>query len=332
MSSSPPVLVLCRSEVCRLATPADHLRAVEAGFRLAAQGKASSPPPLHLAAEVGDFHAKAAVLRGPREYAALKFNANFPADPQRCGLPTIQGAVLLCDASDGRLLALIDSQEITLRRTAAATALAARHLARPDAESVAVCGCGAQGRAQLEALADVLPLRRAWAWDIDAERARGFAGEMTRQLGIAVQAVEALAEAVRSSDVVVTCTSAQTPFLGLDDVRAGAFVAAVGADSPAKSELAPALLAASTVVVDVLSQCAVMGDLHHALVAGAMRRSDVHAELAELVSGAKPGRRRPDEVIVFDSTGTAIEDVASAAWIFERAVALGVGTRVPLAA
>jgi alanine dehydrogenase len=290
MSSCAPVLVLCRGDVRRLAAPADYLRAVEAGFRQAAQGEASSPAPLHLPATDGAFHAKAAALGGARGYAALKFNANFPGNPQRHGMPTIQGAILLCDAANGALLAVLDSQEITVRRTAAATALAAQHLAASD-----------------------------------------FARDLTVRLGLDVQAVEHFARATRSSDVIVTCTTSQFPFLERQHLRAGAFIAAVGADGPAKSELAPELLAASTVIVDLLAQCAVMGDLHHALAAGVMKPADVHAELAQVIAGSKPGRQRREEIVVFDSTGTAIQDVASAAMVFERAIAQGVGTRVALA-
>ena len=113
-----------------------------------------------------------------RPYVALKLNGNFPDNPTARGQPTIQGALLLCDGRTGALLAIMDSIEVTLRRTAAATALAARFLARPEAETVLICGCGAQGRAQLDALRGVLGLRRALAWDRDAAAARAFAAEM----------------------------------------------------------------------------------------------------------------------------------------------------------
>src|SRR5207237_560642 len=121
-------------------------------------------------------------------YVAVKLNGNFPGNPQRHGLPTIQGVVLLCDATDGSLLAVIDSIEITLRRTAAASALALQYLAREDGSSIAVCGCGDQGRAQVTALAEIAALRRVRAWDIDIERARGFAREMHEVLGLEVTA------------------------------------------------------------------------------------------------------------------------------------------------
>ena len=113
-------------------------------------------------------------------------------------------------------------------------------------------------------------------------------------------------------------------------MRQGTFVAAVGADSHDKQEVDPKLMAAAVVVTDVLEQCAEIGDLHHALQAGLMSLGDVHAELADLVTGRKTGRRSPDEIAIFDSTGTALEDVAAAALVFENALAAGVGTGIAL--
>jgi len=255
----------------------------------------------------------------------VKLNGNFPDNP-RSGLPTIQGVLLLCDGADGSVLAVMDSIEITLRRTAAASALAARHLAPPDADCVAICGCGEQGRAHLAALAGALPLRRALAWDRDANKARAFARDMSEELRVDVTAVPDAHEATMASRVIVTVTTARTPFLTKDMVPPGALVAAVGADSPEKSELTPELMAAATIVVDLVAQAASMGDLRHAIEAGAVTPADVYAELAEVIVGRKPGRTRLDEVIVFDSTGTAIQDVACAAAIWERSVGARVGT------
>jgi ornithine cyclodeaminase/alanine dehydrogenase-like protein (mu-crystallin family) len=212
----------------------------------------------------------------------------------------------------------MDSIEVTLGRTAAATAVAARYLARPESRTVLVCGCGAQGGAQLRALREVLPLTRCLAWDWDFVRAERFAQEQDCEAVAQLPGGEGL-------DVIVTCTTATEPFLGPEYVPQGTFIAGVGADSPGKSEIMPALYEAALVVTDVRAQCAAMGDLRHALAAGA-DPSCVHAELSELVSGARTGRTAPDQIALFDSTGTALQDVASAAMIYERALARG-GTR-----
>jgi ornithine cyclodeaminase/alanine dehydrogenase-like protein (mu-crystallin family) len=281
---------------------------------------------LHLSAQFGGFHAKAAMMRAGRPYAAVKINANFPSNPARYGLPTIQGVIVLFDAETGSVLGLMDSIEITRQRTAAATALAARYLARPDSQTATLCGCGDQAPAQLQAVLHALPLRRVHVFDVDPGKAKAFAEETASHLNLAIVPAPDLRAATTASDVIVTCTTARSPFLGIHDVAPGCFIAAVGADSHEKSELRPELMARSTVVVDVLAQCVVMGDLHHAIAAGAMRVEDVHGELSELVAGTRPGRENASEITVFDSTGTAIEDVASAVRVFERASAAGAGT------
>ena len=267
-----------------------------------------------------------------RRYFAAKTNANFPDNPARFDLPTIQGVVLLADADNGSPLALMDSGEITALRTGAATAVAARYLARGDAAVATVCGCGRQGRIQLRALAAVRSLTRAYAVDRDPARAVTFAREMSTALGFEVSAVLDLDAAVRASDICVTCTPSKEPILHCEAAAPGVFIAAIGADNEDKQELDPALMAASAIVVDVLEQAAAIGDLHHALAAGAVATADVRAELGQVVAGVRPGRRSENEVIIFDSTGMALQDVAAAAAVYERAMRAGRGVDIDLAA
>jgi ornithine cyclodeaminase/alanine dehydrogenase-like protein (mu-crystallin family) len=328
MTSPPPVLILSRSDVQALMDRSDYLEAVEAGFRAAAEGKASSPLPMAIEGDGGTFHAKAAFFEHRRHYVALKLNGNFPGNPAR-GLPTIQGAILLSDGDTGSLLAIMDSIEVTLRRTAAATALAARYLARPQSQSILICGCGDQAMAQYEALKDLFPLVTGFAWDRDLPRAQAFATAATDQ-SCTFAAIAELAEDARSADIVVTCTTAHEPFLGIEHVRPGTFIAAVGADSPEKNEVKPELMAQATVVADVLAQCMVMGEIHHAFEADMVDRSCVHADIGQLVTGARPGRTNDDEITLFDSTGTALQDVAAAALIYERALQDENGLRILL--
>ena len=178
----------------------------------------------------------------------------------------------------------------------------------------------------------MLPLTQARVWDLDHDKAEEFVRHGRAASGIDIRAVSEVDDATRSSDVIVTATSSRTPYLMRNIVPAGAFVAAVGADSPDKSELAPELMAEATIVVDVLAQAATMGDLHHALTAGRATLADVHAELGDLVIGRKPGRTSAEEITVFDSTGTAISDAASAVAIYERAVAENVGSFIDFGA
>jgi alanine dehydrogenase len=325
-----PTLILTRRDVSDLLDLDTCIAAVEEAFRQHGTAQAAPPGVLGIHVSGGGFHIKAGVLQLGRAYFAAKTNANFPENPARYGLPTIQGVIVLSDAERGTPLAVLESGELTARRTAAATAVAAKHLARLDATTVTVVGCGVQGEVQLRALVRVRSIRAVNAYDLDGARAQAFAQSLGTELGVEVHAVTDLSAAARESDIVVTCTTARHAVLNSADVRSGAFVAGVGADNPEKQELDPQLLATSTVVVDVLEQAATMGDLHHALAAGAVTRADVHAELGEVVAGRKPSRRSSAERIVFDSTGMALQDVAAAAATFERAVREGRGLKVEL--
>ena len=319
-------LLLTRREIHSLLTLDECIAAVDQAFRFHAEGRTLPPGVLGIHAPEGGFHIKAAGLKLDLTYFAAKTNGNFPQNMSRFGMPSIQGIIVLCDGENGYPLAIMDSIEITLTRTAAATAVAAKHLARPDSTVATICGCGNQGRVQLRALATVCRLERVYAFDIEESRAVRFAAELSKPLGIEVKAVRDLTVAVRQSHICVTCTPSRQFFLHAEDVAPGTFIAAVGADSPDKQELDPKLLASSTIVVDILEQCATIGELHHALEKGLVRSTDVHAELAEVVAGRKPGRISGEEIVVFDSTGTALQDVAAAAVIFEKAAREGRGT------
>jgi len=324
------MLALSRRDVLELLPLADCIEAVERAFCLHAEKRTFGPGVLGVPAVDGSFHVKVAGLLGERSYFAAKTNANFPDNPRRHGLPTIQGTVVLADAATGRPLALMDSASVTALRTGAATAVAAKFLARRDARTATIVGCGAQGETQLAAIAAVLPLQRAWVLDSDHARAEAFATRAAASLGVSVEAAKDLRAAVRASDVCVTCTPARRAFLGVADVGPGTFVAAVGADNRGKQELEPALVASATLVVDILEQCAEIGELQHALAAGLITRERVHAELGDVIAGRRPGRTCEDEITIFDSSGTALQDVAAAIAVYEKARASGRGTEVTL--
>ena len=318
-------LLLKRSEIASLLGVEECIGAVEQAFGLYAEGKTTPPGMLEVHARGGGFHIKASLLEPGRSYFAAKLNANFPQNTKTFGLPLIQGVIALCDGENGYPLSLMDSMEITIIRTGAATGVAAKYLARPDAKVATICGCGNQGRISLKALKDVLPLERAYAFDIEEGYARRFAEDLSKETGIEVIAVSDLAKAVEESDVCVTCTPAKRYFLKREFVSPGTFIAAVGADFPEKQELDPALLVSNKVVVDLLDQCATNGELHHALEQGLVTTADVHAELGEVIAGKKAGRTSDEEIIVFDSTGTALQDVAAAVIVYERAMSAGKG-------
>ena len=322
------MLILSRRDVMELLTLDACIEAVERAFRLHVEQRTFGPRVLGLPTEDGGFHIKVAGLRGDRSYFAAKTNGNFPNNAQRFGLPTIQGTVVLADAANGTPLAVMDSASITMLRTAAATAVAAKFLARPDSRTATVVGCGAQGEIQLAALTAVLPLERALLVDIDHARAEAAAARAATGLGLRTEAAKDLRAALRQSDVLVTCTPTRRAYVMAADVAPGTFIGAVGADSQGKQEIDPKLVATATLVVDVIDQCAEIGELQHALAGGLMTREQVHAELADVVAGRRPGRTRPDQITIFDSSGTALQDVAAAIAVYEKARASGRGTEV----
>ena len=318
--------VLDSGDVHRLLDMESCIREVENAFRARGEGRRASSAVAGLELTGGGLHAKLGALDLSRSYAAVKINANFPDNPARFGLPTIQGIVVLFDASTGEPLACMDSGPITALRTAAASAVAARYLALPAASSIAFVGCGTQARAHAVALRHVRPIERIVAFDADRNAADHFAKELAIDGKVSVSVAGHLQQATVGAAIVVTSTPSRVPFLGVGSVSPGTFIAAVGADNEHKQEVSPALLRASAVVVDDLDQCSRIGDLHHAIEQGVMRREDIRASLDQVVAGRVLGRLSEMETIIFDSTGVAIEDVAAAAVVYERAEATRTAT------
>ena len=300
-----------------------HRRRRNASSAISARAASRRRKSLGVHARSGTFHVKAAAA----DVFAAKINANFPAQSAAHGLPTIQGVIVVMDLERGTPLGILDSTLITTLRTAAATR-SRRSTSRarmpndddhrlrhpgPRACWKRCCACGRSRRCSRSTPTPPPP---------HASR------RMTPRHRQSCDAAS-IEDAVAESDIVVTCTPSRSPIL---DARAhshaGLFIAAVGADNPEKNELAPALLAQSRVVPDILDQAATMGDLHHAIAAGAMTRDDIHGELADVLCGRVPARRNDDEVFIFDSTGTALQDVATASIALSRAVERGIGVEV----
>jgi ornithine cyclodeaminase/alanine dehydrogenase-like protein (mu-crystallin family) len=325
------VRILTRSDVERLLDYPSCITAVEAVFRQRASAMETPSGVLGVHVADGGFHVKAAAARiDGRDWFAAKINANFPGNPAAHHLPTIQGMLGLFDATRGEPLALMDSMSVTTIRTAAASAVAAKHLAPDGASALALVGCGVQAAAHVRAIATVRPIRRVIAFDTDTAALRRFAAfEFAR---LRAEPAGDVCAAVRSADIVVTCTPSHAPFLASGMVKPGAFVAAVGADNQHKSEIEPSFMRDAAVVVDDLEQCATIGDLHHALEAQVVTRADVRATLGEAILDASRVRRDAREVVVFDSTGVAIEDVAAAVLAYARAERTDAGIPIALGA
>jgi alanine dehydrogenase len=293
-------LLLRRHDVASLLTIEKCIIGVEEAFKLHAEGKAMPPGVLGIHANGGGFHIKAGILNLNNNYFVAKANANFPNNKKLHGLPTIQGIIVVCNAETGQLLALMDSIEITIMRTGAATAVAAKWLAPINAKTATICGCGNQGKISLRALMKVRKLETIYAFDIDKSQAERFAKELAGELQVDIIATEDLAKSVKQSDICITCTPSRIPFLKLQHIMPGTFIAAVGADNEDKQELETDLLVAGKLVVDLVAQAASIGELHHALQNGQANLSHVHAELGEVIAGRKTGRTSNKEIIIFD--------------------------------
>ena len=325
-------LLLHHSDIAQLLSLEECISAVEKIFRLQGEGKVPASQILGVHASHGGLHVKAGLLPGSKSYVVAKANTNFPGNGRQFGLPTIQGIIIIFDAENGCPRAILDSADVTIKRTAAASAVAAKYLARPNSSVATICGCGRQGRAHLRALRGVLPLEEIYAFDLDERAMQNLATKLADELDLQIKTVRDLRHAIQESDICVTCTPSRQFFVRKEDVSPGTFIAAVGADNEHKQEIDPALMASSKVVVDSLKQCSAFGDLHHAISAGLMRPEDVYAELAEVVTCQISGRTSDDEIIIFDSTGVAIEDAITAVTVYEKACAAKIGNYFNLAA
>ena len=258
----------------------------------------------------------------------LKAIGIFPGNAAR-QMDTHQGAVALFDGETGELRALMNGAAITAIRTAAVSALATRLLAREDAGDLALIGSGTQARTHLEALACVRPLRRVRVASRSLERARRFAEEMSGAGRILVEAMPSVEEAVRGADLIVLATDAAEPVVKREWISAGTHLNAVGASLPTRREVDSATMASARLFVDRReSTTNEAGDYLIPLAEGAIAKDHIRAELGEVLTGARPGRETRDEITLFKSLGLAIEDLAAAAAVCERALASGVGASV----
>jgi len=243
------------------------------------------------------------------------------------GLPSHQAIIALFDATTGEPLAVTDGRYITESRTAAVSAVSARHLARPDAAVLAIIGTGVQARSHLKALPLVRDFREVRVWSPNAGHRETFAAQAPRE----VRACSSAEQAVRGADVVVLATGSTTPVIRNDWIGPGTHVIAVGACRPTHREMDGALVARATLVVDSRAAALVeSGDVLLAIGEGHITADHIHAELGEIAAGRKPGRRSREEITVFKSLGLAIEDVVSAGLAYRRAKAAGHGLEAPL--
>jgi ornithine cyclodeaminase/alanine dehydrogenase-like protein (mu-crystallin family) len=294
-------------------SPERALEAVREAFVAYARGEWSMPPKVYVPAyPAGDFRAMPALGAG---HAALKWVTSFPDNPER-GLPTVMGLVLVSDASNGTLKAILDAGAVTALRTGAAAVLAAETLGRADAGSAAVVGAGVNGRAAARTF--LASGRDVLIWDVDPARSEAAAVELGAK--VAGSREEALA-----ADLVVTMTPGREALFAPGSLRPGQHVSLMGADGPGKTEIAVEELLRTQVFCDDWEQASHNGELAHAVEAGKITREDV-TQLGDVIVGTAPGRQSTDDITTFDSTGLAIQDLAIALAAIEHAEELDLPT------
>lgn len=330
------VLLLREKEIRFLLDPASCLQAVEEAFTAYACGQASLPSVINLDVPEnrGEIHIKSGHLHGGSHYA-VKIASGFPGN-SALGISPNDGMILLFDARTGALAALLlDNGFITDQRTGSAGGVAARHLSRSDLRVVAVIGCGAQARYQVESLALVRSFEEVRVFGRDPERARACADELAGKAGMPEGSrfvpVSSARDAVEGSDLVITVTSSRAPLVRAAWLAPGMHITAVGSDGPDKQELeAQVLKRADILVADSSPQCLRLGEIHHGVSTGAITEDDITAELGEITAGRKPIHRAPEQITVCDLTGVGVQDVAAARLVLARASAAGVGERITL--
>jgi ornithine cyclodeaminase/alanine dehydrogenase len=326
------MLVLGRADLEKLLTPRAVIGALADAFRAYAAGRTDVPPRGVLpVTDDGTLLIMPALAREPGGPAAGAKLVTYYAGNRARGAPTIYATYILLDGPTGRPLALLEGTYLTGLRTGATSALAADHLSRRDATRVACFGAGVQAAFQLRCLAAVRPLTRVDVVGRDPERARAFVEAMRADLGIAVEPAGDARTAVREADIVTCATTSRRPVVAGAELRPGTHVDAVGAFRPDAREVDTETTRRARVVVDTyVTALEEAGDVLIPMKEGALSRDGIAAELAELVTGAKPGRRSADEITLFKSVGFALEDLATAALAYRLARERGAGTEITL--
>jgi alanine dehydrogenase len=309
-----PTLLLDRNAIKTLIKMSDVISVVEDALRMCGEGKGKMPPKVYLAVERGDFRAMPAALPG---CAGVKWVNVHPQNPSY-GLPSIMAILIYNDPETGYPLAIMDATEITAYRTGATAAIASKYLARQNAHTIGIVGAGFQAHTQILAHAELFNPISINAFDISKAAVDRLMNAFS-QFSIRNCSIQ---EAV-ASDIVCTLTPSRSPIVKKEWIAAGTHINAVGADAPGKQELDPLILKEAIVVVDDLKQASSSGEINVPIQKGVYSIGEVYGTLAELVVGKKKGRPDNKAITVFDSTGIAVEDIAVAKLLFEKARQVG---------
>ncbi len=305
-----PTLFLNQKAIRGLLKMPEVITVVEQAFRDWAEGKGSMPAKAYLPLEQGDFRAMPAALPGA---AGVKWVNVHPQNLSR-GLPTVMAIMIYNDPQTGYPLAVMDGTDITAYRTGAAAAIASKYLARQDSHTLGIIGAGRQAYTQIEAHAQLFSLNLVKVYDRSTEAAQKlikFFPEYPLK--------ECSLEETAACDIVYTLTPSRAPFVKKEWIAPGTHINAVGADAAGKEELEPAILKGAVVVVDDIRQASTAGEINVPITKGIYSINEVYGNLGEIIIGRKQGRKNKDVITVFDSTGVAIEDLAVAKLLYDKA-------------
>ena len=318
--------ILNRREVEQILSMPEVIRLVEKAFGERGRNQVQMPPKsyLYFPRFNGDIRVMPAYLEGLNEVGVKLVNAHLD-NSSKHGLPTVLASIMLFDPETGAPISLMDGTHITAMRTAAASAVAAKYLARKDSKILAMVGAGYQSLCQVEALTEILKLESVKIFDIDRQKAEKLAAFLRERFGINAKRLASVEETVRGSDVLVTVTPSRKPIVKSEWITEGIHISAVGADAPGKEELEPELLKRAMIVIDDWEQGSHGGEINIPLSMGIIGKSDIYAEISEIVVGRKPGRTSDKEITIFDTTGLAILDVITAWYTYEVAEEQGIG-------
>jgi alanine dehydrogenase len=290
------------------------IQAVEQAFRDWTFGKAEMPAKAYLPLEKGDFRAMPASLPGA---AGIKWVSVYPLNPS-IGLTTITAVIIYNDPETGYPLSIMDATDLTAYRTGAAAAIASKYLARGDSRTLGIIGAGRQAYTQIEAHLNLFDFDLIRIYDRSAANSRKLIGSLQK-----FNLRESTLEEAASSDIVCTVTPSREWFVKKEWIKPGAHINAIGADAEGKEELEPAILKAATVVVDDLRQASAAGEINVPVSKGLLSPGEIYGNLGEIITGIKKGRPDGQTITVFDSTGVAIEDIAVAKIVYEKAKKAG---------
>jgi alanine dehydrogenase len=320
-------IILTRKNLRDLLTMKEVIQALEEGFLSYARGKTVVPVrlPVEVKPRKGICLLMPAVQEGP-DGLGVKVVSVYPENPKR-GLPTISSSYILCDPRTGALLSLMEGAMLTGLRTGAASGLASRFLARKDSKTLGIFGAGVQSGFQLEAMRVVLPsLKKVYVFDMDRERTKKFIINLANSSGIELKEAKDSAEVVKESDVIITTTTSSTPVFDGKLLKPGTHINAVGAFTPTTREVDEETIRQSKIIVDTYEGClSEAGDILIPMGKGLFSKEQIYSDLGGLVSGKKTGRENSQEITLFESVGTAIEDLVVARLAYEKAREKGVG-------